>query len=114
MKKHFPKCHGPKEAHKKSSSKGGKLPGPQGNDKSDCKPKKGKKDKSNKADKRGTEGGKPCRSPSKSSGKATSQEVPGTPHCSKCLAVSTSDGHRKKSKKRGKKSHRKSNQKTHL
>ena len=33
MKKHFPKCSGPKETHKKSCSKGGKSSGPGGNDK---------------------------------------------------------------------------------
>ena len=111
MKKHFPKCYSPKEAHKKSSSKGSKLPGPpglQGDDKSDCKPKKGKKDKSDKADKgdkHSTEGGKLHGSPSKSGGKTASQEVPGTPHLSKHLAGSMSeDGHHKKLKKCGKKS----------
>ena len=119
MKKHFPMCHSPKEACKKLSSKGGKPPGLQGNDKSDCKPKKGKKDKANKADKahkddkHGAEGGKPCRSPFKSSGETASQEqVPGTLHHSKHLAGSMSgDGHHKKLKKHGKKSHRKSKQK---
>ena len=118
MKKHFLKCCGPKEACKKLSSKGGKLPGPQGDDKSDCKPKKSKKDKADKADKahkddkHGAKGGKLCRSPSKSSGKTTSQEqVLGTPHHSKHLAGSMSgDGHHKKLKKCGKKSHKKSNQ----
>ena len=111
MKKHFPKCHGPKESCKKSQSKGGKSSGPWGNDKSGHKPKKGKKDKADKDNKHGTKHNKPHRSPSKSSGKATSQEqVPGTLHHSRCLAGSTSgDGHHKKLKKCGKKSHRKSN-----
>ena len=86
-------------------SKGGKSSRPRGSHKSGHKPKKGKKDKADKDDKHGVEDDKPCISPFKSSGKATSQEqVPGTPHHSRQLAGSTSrDGHCKKSKKRGKK-----------
>ena len=82
-----------------------------GSHKSGHKPKKGKKDKADKDDKHGAEDDKPCRSPSKSSGKAASEEQsPGTLRCSRHLAGSTSrGGHHKKSKKCGKKkSHRKS------
>ena len=55
MKKHFPKCCGPKEAHKKVCSKGGRSSGLWGNHKSSHKPKKGKKDKADKDDKCGME-----------------------------------------------------------
>ena len=51
MKKHFPKCHGPKKACKKGHSKGGKLPELWDSHKSGHKPKKGKKDKVDKDDK---------------------------------------------------------------
>ena len=111
MKKHFPKCSGPKETHKKSRFKGGKSSGPGADDKSSHKPKKGKKDKADKDDKCSAKHDEPCGSPSKSSGTAASQEVPGTPHHSKRLAGSMpGDGHCKKSKKHGKKLHKKSNQ----
>ena len=117
MKKHFPKFHSPKEACKKVHSKGGKSSWLQGNHKSSHKPKKGKKDKIDKDDRHGMEDDKPCGSPSKSGGKATSQEqVPGTPCCSRCLAGSTSGGgHHKKSKKHGKKKlHKKSHYDTSM
>ena len=53
MKKHFPKCGGLKEVHKRRDSKGSKSSKPHGGDKSGSKPKKGKKDKEDKDDKRG-------------------------------------------------------------
>ena len=108
MKKHFPKCHGPKESHKKACSKGCKSSGPWGGHKSGHKPKKAKKDKADKADKDDKHSAKDDKlhgSPSKSGGKATSQEqVPGTLRHSRHPAGSMSGGgHCKKLKKHGKK-----------
>ena len=60
MKKHFPKCHGPKEAHKKASSKGSKSSGLRDSHKSGHKPKKGKKDKADTDDRCGMKDDEPC------------------------------------------------------
>ena len=104
MKKHFPKCDGPKEACKKVHSKGAKSSGPQGSHKSSHKPKKGKKDKADKDAKHSMEDDKLCGSESKSGDKAASQEqVLDSLHQSRCIAESTTrGGHHKKSKKCGK------------
>ena len=107
MKKHFLKCCEIKDMHEKTDSQGSKSSKSHGGGKCSSKPKKDKGHKCSKEEK----GDKPHRSDSKSSSKTASQEqVKESPHCSKCLAGSSTEGghHKsdKKSKKHGKKSHK--------
>ena len=108
MKKHFHNCKDPKKVHKKRRSKGSKVSEVQNSPISSHKSKKGKKDKADKEDRSGVGEKKPGGSPSKSAGTTASEEqAPGTPHCSRHIAGSTS-GHHKKLKKHDKQLHKKS------
>ena len=119
MKKHFLKCCGIIDVCEKPDSQGNKMSKSQGSGESSSKSKKVKGDKHGDEEK----GDKLHGSESKAGGKVASQEqVQESPHCSLCLAgSSTAAGSQgdmgkaphnhqshKKLKKHGKKSHKKS------